>query len=91
MLNNLFYFQREHSLFGHMWHSVRGVPLKRARSLKSNTARSHAKVSPTNSLDVFKSPSLKLHVPGNHIRFTRDSSGATVTSPLALQRGSKSR
>ncbi|XP_054707665.1 muscle calcium channel subunit alpha-1-like [Uloborus diversus] len=82
--------RRNHSLFGHMWHSVRHPPLKRTRSLKTNTARSHAKVSPTNSLDVSKSPSQKVHVPGNHIRFTRDSSGATVTSPLALQRGSKS-
>ncbi|XP_035214422.1 uncharacterized protein LOC118188162, partial [Stegodyphus dumicola] len=82
--------RRNHSLFGSMWHSVRGAPLKRTRSLKSNSARSHAKVSPTNSLDVFKSPSQKVNVPGNHIRFTRDSSGATLTSPLALQRGSKS-
>nr|XP_042895043.1 muscle calcium channel subunit alpha-1 [Parasteatoda tepidariorum] len=82
--------RRNHSLFGHMWHSVRGAPLKRTRSLKSNSARSHAKVSPTNSLDVSKSSSQKAHVPGNHIRFTRESSGATVTSPLALHRGSKS-
>ncbi|GFS37972.1 muscle calcium channel subunit alpha-1 [Trichonephila inaurata madagascariensis] len=81
--------QRNHSLFGSMWHSVRGAPLKRTRSLKSNSARSHAKVSPTNSLDV-KSSSQKVHLPGNHIRFTRDSSGATNTSPLAVHRGSKS-
>ncbi|GFS86640.1 voltage-dependent calcium channel type D subunit alpha-1 [Nephila pilipes] len=81
--------RRNHSLFGSMWHSVRGAPLKRTRSLKSNSARSHAKVSPTNSLDV-KSSSQKVHLPGNHIRFTRDSSGATNTSPLAVHRGSKS-
>ncbi|GIY92611.1 voltage-dependent calcium channel type D subunit alpha-1 [Caerostris extrusa] len=81
--------RRNHSLFGHMWHSVRHAPLKRTRSLKSSSARSHAKVSPTNSLDV-KSSTQKIHMPGNHIRFTRDSSGATNTSPLAVHRGSKS-
>ncbi|KAG8191964.1 hypothetical protein JTE90_002238 [Oedothorax gibbosus] len=83
--------RRNHSLFGHMWHSVRRAPLKRTRSLKTSSARCHAKVSPTNSLDVFKAHlQQKERGPGNHIRFKRDDSGATVTSPLTLRRASKS-
>ncbi|XP_067122781.1 muscle calcium channel subunit alpha-1-like isoform X2 [Centruroides vittatus] len=87
--------RRNHLLFGSMWSTVQGrhrVP-QRSHSLRAASTHSHAKVSPSNSLDIspFHASSPKRYTI-SHIRFIKGNLCSTTPgpSPLIGRKGSKS-